>query len=115
MLTFHIIKIFERVLRCKIAIDLDTHQLHNQGQYGFRAGRSCVSQLLDHYDKVLDALEDKQNADIVYTGFAKAFDKCDHDVIAHKMRHKGITGKVGRCIYNFLTNRTQSSSKQSKV
>ncbi|KAK8740258.1 hypothetical protein OTU49_003131, partial [Cherax quadricarinatus] len=80
--------------------------LHNPGQHGFRAGRSCLSQLLDHYMAV-DALEENQNADVIYTDFAKAFDKCDHVVIAHKIRAKGITGKVGRWIFNFLTNRTQ--------
>ncbi|XP_069941806.1 patched domain-containing protein 3-like [Cherax quadricarinatus] len=52
--------------------------------------------LLDHYGKVLDAVEDKQNADVAYIDSAKAFDKCDHDVIAHKMRDKGITGKERR-------------------
>ncbi|KAK8723230.1 hypothetical protein OTU49_011922, partial [Cherax quadricarinatus] len=106
-LTSHIIKIFERVLRSKITTHLETHQLYNPGQHGFRTGRSCLSQLLDHYDKVLNALEDKKNEDVIYTDFVKVFDKCDHGVIAHKMRAKGITGKVGRWIYNFLTNRTQ--------
>lgn len=28
----------------------------------------------------------KQNGDVMYVGFAKAFDKCDHDVIAQKRR-----------------------------
>ncbi|KAK8722780.1 hypothetical protein OTU49_012036 [Cherax quadricarinatus] len=86
---------------------MDSQNLHNPGQHGFRAGRSCLSQLLDHYDMALDALEENQNADVIYTDFAKAFDKCDHGVIAHKIRAKGITGKVGRWIFNFLTNRTQ--------
>ncbi|XP_069188757.1 uncharacterized protein [Procambarus clarkii] len=38
---------------------------------------------------------------------AKAFDKCCHGVIALKMRTKVITGKLGRWIYSFLTNRIQ--------
>ncbi|XP_069158333.1 uncharacterized protein [Procambarus clarkii] len=53
-------------------------------------------------------MKDKQNAYVIYTDFAKAFDKCDHGIIALKMRSKGISGKVGRWIFNFLADRTQS-------
>lgn len=42
--------------------------------------------LPNHYDKIMDALEEKQNADVLYTDFAEVFDKCDHGVIAHKIR-----------------------------
>lgn len=64
---------------------LESQQLFNLGQHGFRTGRSCLSQLLAHYDKALDTLEDGQNAYVVYyIVFAKVFDNCDHGVIAHK-------------------------------
>ncbi|XP_069185179.1 uncharacterized protein [Procambarus clarkii] len=55
----------------------------------------------------LSATEDKQHADVIYTDFAKAFGKCGNDVIAHKLWSKGITGKVERWIFNFLTSMTQ--------
>ena len=101
------IKIFERVLRSKITEYLETHDLYNAGQHGFIAGRSCLSQLLDHYDNIVQAMEANQNMDVIYTDFAKAFDKCDHGVIAHKLKKLGIVGKIGRWIHNFLTNRSQ--------
>ena len=107
-LTSHIIKIFERVMRSKITEYLESHDLYNPGQHGFRAGRSCLSQLIDHYDKVLDQVEQKENVDVIYTDFAKAFDKCDHGVIAHKLKKIGITGKMGRWIHNFLKDRVQA-------
>ncbi|XP_069957606.1 glutamate receptor U1-like [Cherax quadricarinatus] len=56
---------------------------------------------------VLDALEDKENADVEYTDFVKAVDKCDQGVLTHKMRDKEMKGKVGKWIYNFLKNRIQ--------
>jgi len=37
----------------------------------------------------------------------RAFDKCDHNILAHKLKAVGIIGKIGKWIYNFLTNRTQ--------
>ena len=106
-LTSHVIKIFERVLRCKLMEYIETNNLYNPNQHGFRPGRSCLSQLLDHFDKALKAMEDKKNLDVVYTDFAKAFDKCDHGIIAHKLKEIGITGKVGRWIYYFLSHRFQ--------
>ena len=103
-LTSHVIKIFERVLRRKLMEYIETNNLYNPGQHGFRPGRSCLSQLLDHFDRVL---EDRKNMDVIYTDFAKAFDKCDHGIIAHKLKEFGIAGKIGRWIYYFLSHRLQ--------
>ena len=65
--------------------------------------RSCLSQLLEHHLEVLDMLEMGENVDIVYLDFAKAFDKCDINILLHKVKALGITGKVGRWIRSFLT------------
>ena len=81
--------------------------MFNENQHGFRSGRSCLSQLLEHYEEILNTLDKGQSYDVVYTDFAKAFDKCDHGLIAHKLKNLGITGKIGRWIYNFLVQREQ--------
>jgi hypothetical protein len=106
-LTSHLIKIFERIAREKIAKHLDKHDLYNPDQHGFRSGRSCLSQLLDHQEAIVEALCDGCGYDVIYTDFAKAFDKCDHNILAHKLKTVGVVGKIGKWIYNFLTNRTQ--------
>ena len=85
-LTSHVIKIFERVLRRKLMEYIETNDLYNPGQLGFRLGRSCLLQLLDHFDRVLEAMEDRKNMDVIYTDFAKAFDKCDHGISAQKLK-----------------------------
>ena len=46
--------------------------------------------------------------DIIYTDFSKAFYKCDHGIISYKIREIGITGKTGKWIFNFPTQRKQS-------
>ena len=86
-LTSHVIKIFERVLRRKLMEYIETNNLYNPGQHGFRPGRSCLSQLLDHFDRVLEPIEEQKNMDVVYTGFPKAFDKCDHGINAHELKN----------------------------
>ena len=44
-LTSHLIKIFEKILRKKMVEYMETYQLFNPSQHGFRFGRSCLSQL----------------------------------------------------------------------
>jgi len=54
---------------------VENNNLYNPRQHGFRPGRSSLSQLLDHFDRVLESIEEGKNVDVVYTDFAKAFDK----------------------------------------
>ena len=51
-------------------------------------------------------LDGDGSVDMVYLDFSKAFDKVDHDILLHKLKALGITGKLGMCFYNFLTNRS---------
>ena len=106
-LTSHLIKVFEKVLSKSIVAFMETNNLFNPGQHGFRHGRSCLSQLITHYDHILDLLEQGHNVGVVYIDFAKAFDKVDFMVTMHKLISLGISGKVGKGIDSFLTHRTQ--------
>ena len=106
-LTSHIIKLFERVIAEKIMKYMEDKGLFNSRQHGFRKNRSCLSQLLQHYQKLLDILEDKNVADVIYLDFSKAFDKVDHYILLQKLERIGIKGRLLQWIKNFLTNRTQ--------
>lgn len=86
----------------KLQINMEKHNLHNLGHHGFeqedRASHSywiIMIKLQMWYKQTL----------------SRNFTKVDHEVIAHKMKLLGITGKVGKCVCNFL----RSSSKQCKV
>ena len=78
----------------------------NPMQHGFRPGRSFLSQLLEHHNKILEELEKPNNVD-VYLDFAKAFDKVDYGILLNKLKKIGINGKIGVWIHNFLSNRQQ--------
>jgi hypothetical protein len=106
-LTSHLTKIFEKVVRKALVQYLEKHNLLNMSQHGFRAGRSCVSQLLAHFDKITKMLEDGHDVDIVYVDFAKAFDKVDINIVMHKIRALGIQGILADWIQHFLSQRTQ--------
>ena len=102
-----LIKTFERVIKQQLVANLEHYERLNNIQHGFRQGRSCLSQLLQHYDKLLDMLEEGNNADVIYLDFSKAFDKVDHGLLLRKMKKLGISGKVGKWVLNFLKERYQ--------
>ena len=107
-LTSHLVKIFEKIIRKHIVRHLDQNNLFNPSQHGFRSGRSCLSQLIAHYDKVLSILEKGSNVDVIYLDFAKAFDKLDFNITLQKLKQLGVDGKIGRWLHSFLTDRQQT-------
>ena len=107
-LTSHLVKLFEKIVRKHIVGHLNENHLFNPSQHGFRSGRSCLSQLIAHYDKVLSILDEGSNVDVIYLDFAKAFDKLDFNITLQKLKHLGVDGKVGRWLHSFLTNRHQT-------
>ena len=95
-------------MRKAIVEYMEEHSLFNPSQHGFRIGRSCLSQLISHYDCVVELIEKGGNVDVIYIDFAKAFDKVDFGITLNKLNALGIKGKIGRWIYSFLTHRSQA-------
>ena len=109
-LTSQIIKLLERIIRIYMIHYLESNDLLPESQHGFRPNRSTVSQLLEQYEHILDALVSKHNLDIIMLDYAKAFDKINHSILLFKLKKLGISGKLGKWIGNFLLNRTQKVS-----
>ena len=107
-LTSLIVKTFEKVIRTKLVSYFDEHNLFNDNQHGFRSARSCLSQLLSHFDRITRLLENGQAVDVIYLDFAKAFDKVDIGITLHKLKALGIRGPLCRWLHSFLTGRSQS-------
>ena len=106
-LTAHIIKIMERVLRVKIINYIETNNILSNEQYGFRQGRSCMSQLINHYENLISILEENENADALYLDMSKAFDRVDHSILLRKMKSMGISGRIHLWLSAFLKDREQ--------
>ena len=113
-LTSHVIKLFENLIRTKIENHLIENGLFNENQHGFRKGRSCISQLLDHYNKIIEDLEKGHRNHVVYLDFAKAFDKVHHTILLQKLQNIGITGKLHLWIKEFLCSRKQTVSVEGQ-
>ena len=76
-------------------------------QHGFRARRSCETQLIDLVNDIVNNMQAGLQTDVCVLDFAKAFDKVSHPHLMHKLRWYGINGEVLRWIQNILSDRTQ--------
>ena len=110
-LTSHIIKVFERVLRRNLVTHMEKLNIIPNDQHGSRAMRSTLTQLLAHWDTILDGLEECGGVDVIYLDFSKAFDKVEHGVLLHKLKDCKVYGKVGVWLAKFL----DSSNRQQAV
>ena len=106
-LTSHVIKIYERVLRKQMVAHLEEDNLLNSKQHGFRSGKSCLTQLLYHFDDIIESLSNGDDMDAIYLDYAKAFDKVDHQLLLSKLQLYGFHSKIIKWIESVLTNRSQ--------
>ena len=109
-LTSHITKVFERVVRKKLVSHLENNNLLPDGQHGFRALRSTLTQLLSYWDTLLDNMESGKGVDVIYTDFSKAFDTVETGVLLHELKECGVVGKVGCWLASFLDSETRKQA-----
>ena len=106
-LTSALCKVFESILKDGITEFFATNHLLADEQYGFRAGRSCATQLLFAMDNWTDALQQGIPIDVIYLDFSKAFDSVPHQRLLVKLKAYGVQGKLLNWIEAFLTHRQQ--------
>ena len=106
-LTSHVMKTLERILKKSLQNHLELTRQLNQNQHGFRAQRSCLTQLLEHDDDIRIGLEEGT----IYLDFSKAFNKVDKGILCHKLRQLDIHGPLWGCGYIIFS---PTESKQSE-
>jgi len=72
-------KLFEKFLHNSILLSVNSVLIDEQ--YGFRPGRSAVMNLLVLNNYILEAFENKCQVDVVFTDFAKAFDRVYQNIL----------------------------------
>ena len=74
----------------------------NPTKHGFRPGRTCLSQLLEHRLR----LEKSNSVDVICLDFTKDFDKVEHRIALNKVKKNELI-VVDEYINNFLANGRQ--------
>ena len=98
-------KVFERLIYNEIS-DFVTSTI-SPSQFGFLPNHSCLQQLLLFTKSILDSHESKNQRDVVYLDFRKAFDSVPHQELLLKLYQTGITGNLWKLFEDYLTSRVQ--------
>ena len=106
-ITSIICKLMESIVRDQIVQHMAIHNLFSKKQHGFVPNRNCMTNLLICMEMWTQFDEEGLPVDIIYTDFAKAFDRVPHERLLIKMRALGITGKTLGWIKAFLRGRKQ--------
>ena len=111
-LTCIICKVYEKLIRSNL-VEFLVNSI-NPNQHGFIRNKSCLTNLLETYDCIIDLLESGAPVDMIYLDFSKAFDRVPHYRLLNKLESIGIKGRLLNVIKNFLTNRKFRVSVEGK-
>ena len=97
----------EHIVVSSILDHLDAHNILSDLQHGFRAKRSCETQLTITTQDLASALNRHRQVDMAVLDFSKAFDKVPHQRLLHKLRYYGLTDSALAWIGSFLSGQSQ--------
>ena len=100
-------KLCETVIKEKWVKYLEENEIITNKQFGFRQGKSCVTNLLSFYSRVIDGVDKRDGwVDAVYLDIKKAFDKVPHNRLLWKLKHiGGLRGKLLEWMEDYLKAR----------
>jgi len=106
-LTSVLCKICEKLIKKQWVEFLEKQEIIVDGQFGFRKGRSCVTNLLSFYSRAVEEVQERDGwVDCVYLDLKKAFDKVPHTRLLWKLKYKGgLKGKTLRWMESYLRGR----------
>ena len=107
-LTCILCKLLEHIVTSNAVKHLDKHKILYDLQHGFRAKRSCETQLTMLIEEIQQNLSDGKQTDVILLDFSKAFDKVSHEKLIHKLHGYGIRGETLSWIKAFLNGRSQT-------
>jgi len=106
-LTSVVVKICERIIKQRWMKYLEDNNVLTNRQFGFRGGRSCVTNLIGFYSRVIDIVQERDGwVDCAYLDLKKAFDKVPHKKLLWKLETIGrLKGGLLKWIEDFLKDR----------
>ena len=101
-------KCLERIIAKNLYNYLEEHDILSEHQFGFRAGRSTMDQMILVYNEISIWLDEGNAVDLILFDFAKAFDVVSHSILLTKLHWLGIDRVLIAWIEDFLTGRSMT-------
>ena len=76
-------------------------------QFSFRAGDSCINQLISINHEIYESLDDDYEVPRVFLDISKPFDKVWHPGLHYKLRQNSISDEILNALTDFLNKKTQ--------
>lgn len=96
-------KVFESLI-CSLIYWHVRHLIIPQ-QHGFVRSRSTATNLVSFVSDIVDAVDSRASADVIYTDFSKAFDLVNIKILTEKLAKFGITGNLLKWCHSYLLDR----------
>ena len=82
-------KVLEHIVHSSVRRHFHKNQILTDKQHGFRARRSCGTQLISTIQEIANNMTQKGQTDVILLDFAKAFNKVHHRRLLHKLNYYG--------------------------
>ena len=102
-LTSIVVKVMERIIHRQLVSALESKQLINDAQHGFRHKRSTVTLLIAAVNNWASCLERRNSVNCVLLDLAKAFDSVPHYHLLLRLESLGVRGNLLSWFNSFLT------------
>lgn len=76
-------------------------------QHGFVKGRSTTTNLVCITQYLMETIDRRLQADVIYTDFSKAFDRLDHTILLRKLQYFGFSDNLISFFDSYLNHRKQ--------
>ena len=106
-LTSVIAKICEKIIKKRWVKHLEKNKVITERQFSFREGRSCITNLISFYSRVIDIIQERDGwIYCIYLDLKKAFDKVPHKTLIWKLENIGrLGGSTLKWMTDILTGR----------
>lgn len=101
-------KVLEPLVKKQLTTYLESHELLNPSQSGFRAAHSTETSLVDVVDDIILAQDNRQSAMLVLLDLSAAFDTISHSILEQRLWEMGVRGTALDWLRNYLTDRTST-------
>ena len=96
-------KVFEKII-CEQIMHHVQPAISEQ-QHGFISGRDCSTNLTSLLLEAYRAVEHREQLDVIYTDFSKAFDRVNHDFLLYKLSSYNIHPGILCLLRSYLSDR----------